>query len=638
MLSNRRGMVLLAALAAAAIVASACAGGPATGDVYKIAILADMTTTNLWNLLAPGSSAYNFVVQLQYYPALFEQSDVRFAIVPSVAADFASPLTEEDGMWVCTVDMKNDVTWSDGSTITADDVAFTVNLVLDFRLGGNWQGSYDWDFLDHVEAVDADTVKFYYHTKPGLAVHDYGALQGVIASKAFWEPKVGDAVAVLEDADLSGLEPGSDEYLAALTPAHEALYAIDATGEPTAGPFMFKEWETGAYSENDKNDEYYFEGRVVQQYVNGAHREFVEGVYDLTAYGDASGDIELEYTTGPFFNSVNYSVYDQDAAVLALLNGDVDYVYNPSGWGPGIQAQLRANADVGTTTNPQNGFRFAAFNFDTPLFADRAVRQALECMIDKDFLSQNILQGAVLPVYSPVPPEVTFWYNADVTRFCEGFDARQRMEWAVEHLKDAGYRWDTEPTWNEERGGSVDWGVGLKYPDGEYVEDDLVLLAPSAGYDPLRASAGVFIEQWANQLGIPIEANLTNFNNLLNESLGGGGNFDMLIMGWGLGDMFPDHLCVFFESDAQPFQFMNYNNRQLDNLCDDFLGETDMNQAREYALQLQEILATDLPYIYVFTNPIVDAYRADTIEYPFSTLLDGIQGEYGLQSVVYAAE
>jgi peptide/nickel transport system substrate-binding protein len=637
MLSKKRSVVLATLVAAVALVASACGGGPAKGDVYTIAILADMTTTNLWNLLGAGSSAYNFVVQNQYYPTLFEQSDVRFDIVPSVAADFASPLTEEGGMWVCTVDMRNDVTFSDGSAITADDVAFTANLVLDFKLGGNWQSAYDWDFLDHLEAVDADTVKIYYHTKPGLAVHDYGTLQGPIASEAFWEPKIADAVAALEAADLSGLEPGSDEYLAALSPAHEALYAIDAAGEPTAGPFMFKEWETGAYAENEANPEYYFEGRVVEQYANGAHHEYVDGVYDFTAYGDATGEIELEYTTGPFFNSVLYSVYDQDAAVLALLNGDVDYVYNPTGYGTGIQAQLSANADVGTVTNPQNGFRFAAFNFDSPLFADQAVRQAMECMFDKDFFSQSILQGAVIPAYSPVPPEVTFWYNPDVTRFCHGFTAEERMNWAADHMKDAGYSWDVEPSWNPERGGSVEWGEGLMYPDGEYVEE-LVLLAPSAGYDPLRASAGVFMEQWANQLGIPLRANLTNFNNLLNESLGGGGNFDMLIMGWGLGDMFPDHLCAFFKSDAQPFQFMNYNNRQLDDLCDDFLGETDRDVAREYALQLQEILATDLPYIYIFTNPIIDAYRVDTIEFPFTALLDGIQGEYGLQSVVYAAE
>jgi peptide/nickel transport system substrate-binding protein len=637
MLSKRRTMVLAALAAVAAVVASACGGGPATGDVYRMAILADMTTTNVWNLLGPGSSSYNFVVQNQYYPTLFEQSDVRFDIVPSVAADFASALTQEGDMWVSTVEMRDDVTFSDGSAITAEDVAFSANLVLDFRLGGNWQSVYDWDFLDHVEAVDTYTVKIVYHTKPGLATHDYGTLQGVIVSKVFWEPKIADAVAALEAADLTGLEPGSDEYLAALSPAQEALYAIDAAGEPTAGPFMFKSWETGAFVENESNPEYYFEGRVVEQYTNGAHHEYVDGVYDFTAYGEATGDIELEYTTGPFFNSVVYSVFDQDAAVLALMNGDVDYVYNPTGYGTGIQAQLRSSADVGTATNPQNGFRFAAFNFNSPLFADRAVRQAIECMFDKDFFSQSILQGAVIPVYSPVPPEITYWYNADVTRFCQGFTAEERMNWAVGHMKDAGYTWDDEPSWNAERGGSVEWGEGLKYPDGEYVEE-LVLLAPSAGYDPLRASAGVFMEQWVNQLGIPLRANLTNFNNLLNESLGGGGNFDMLIMGWGLGDMFPDHLCAFFKSDAQPFQFMNYNNRQLDNLCDDFLGETDRDAAREYALQLQEILATDLPYIYIFTNPIIDAYRVDTIEYPFTSLLDGIQGEYGLQSVVYAAQ
>ena len=161
------------------------------------------------------------------------------------------------------------------------------------------------------------------------------------------------------------------------------------------------------------------------------------------------------------------------------------------------------------------------------------------------------------------------------------------------------------------------------------------MLAPSAGYDPLRATAGVYVEQWANQLGLPVEANLTNFNNIADQIFGGFGEWDIIILGWNL-TPFPGHLCAFFESDAQPFQFMNYDNPELDTLCGQFKAASDPDEARQCALQLQEILAVDLPYIYIFANQIVDPYRVDAVEYPFTELIGGIQVEYGMQSVVMA--
>ncbi len=60
-------------------------------DVYRIAMLADMTSSNVWNLFGPGASTYNYVVQAQYWPTLYGTGDQRLDLVPFLAADFASP-------------------------------------------------------------------------------------------------------------------------------------------------------------------------------------------------------------------------------------------------------------------------------------------------------------------------------------------------------------------------------------------------------------------------------------------------------------------------------------------------------------------------------------------------------------------
>ena len=595
-------------------------------DVLRYAIISDMTSTNVWALYDDADSSYwNYAVQNAYWPTLFTLSDQRFDFIPLLAADFPTDLTQEGDLWVSTVVMKDGPTWSDGTPITAEDVAFTANTALTFQLGLNWNSSYDPDFLDHVEAVDAQTVKFYFMQKPGLSRWQYGSLQGQIVNKAYWEPKIADALAIMDG--IKDMDPESDEYIAKKSEAVDMLHGLDNEGEPTAGPFNLNRWEVGAFVENVRNPEFYFAGQHVEEFANGAYRESIDGKYEFVAYGDATGDKVLEFTAGPHFESALYSLYDQDAAVLALRNDDVDFILSPSGLSRGFLTQLQDDPAIQIVENQQNGFRYLAFNHDRPYLADPVLHQAIACMIDLEFLTQQLLQGQAIPAYTAVPPGNGFWYNKDVTKFCDGLDSKGRMEEAVRMLKDAGYTWDTEPTWNEERGGSVDFGQGLKLPDGTEFPS-VSLLAPSAGYDPLRATSGVFIEQWMRQLGIPATAELTNFNNIL-AAVYDTGDYDMFILGWGL-TIFPDYVCDFFVS-GNPY---NYSNATLDDKCNSFYGESNLDAARQQVFEIQEILATDLPYIYLFTTPMYDAYR--NIEYPYTEVLDGVgSGYYGFPA--YAA-
>jgi peptide/nickel transport system substrate-binding protein len=211
-------------------------------------------------------------------------------------------------------------------------------------------------------------------------------------------------------------------------------------------------------------------------------------------------------------------------------------------------------------------------------------------------------------------------------------DTRSRMEEAVRMLKEAGYSWETEPTWNSDQGGSVDLGVGLITPDGKFFPD-VRLLAPNPGYDPLRATTALFIEQWMRQLGIPVTAELTNFNNI-RTTIYGSGDYDMFILGWGF-DAYPvpDQACGLFVA-GNPYHYINPD---LDELCNRFNGETDLEEARQQMYAIQEILANDLPYIYLFTTPVYDAYR--NLEYPYTDVLGGIgAGFYGLPGYAMATE
>lgn len=585
--------------------------------VLRVAMLSDIATTNIWNHVGPQSTVWTSYVIDGYYPSLFKVAMPRNDYVPELALGFASPLVEENGAWVSTVQLRRDVFWSDGVPVTARDVALTANTALELRLTGNWPGIFDPAYLARVEVVDDYTARFVYVQPPGLARHEYGALLGLIVPAHFWEPVVAPLRAAAATIDAT-TESAESQFEA----LRLELYAADATGEPSAGGFVFGQWEPGAFIENVANEAYSLRGETTTLYANGAYKHVAADGTVFSAYGEPTGDVVQESAEGPNAQSVIYSVLSQDAAMLALANGDVDIIYNSLGLQPGQADIVKKNRDVEVITNPANGFRYLGFNFAKRPLDDAALRRAIDCVIDKQLLTDGILQGSAMPVYTAVPQGNTFWYNPDVTIHCEEMTGEERFAEAVAILKAAGYSWAVEPAWNDARGGSIDRGTVLLLPDGgEFPE--MKLLAPSAGYDPLRATAGVFIEQFMQDLGIPVRAELTNFNNVVNAVFGRG-DWDMFVLGWGL-NSFPNHLCDFFATGAG-YNVLNYSNRTLDATCQQFQAATDIATARTLAYELQEILAVDLPYVFLFTTPVRDAYDTSRLQFDYTDVLGGISG------------
>lgn len=67
------------------------------------------------------------------------------------------------------------------------------------------------------------------------------------------------------------------------------------------------------------------------------------------------------------------------------------------------------------------------------------------------------------------------------------------------------------------------------------------------------------------------------------------------------------------------------------------MAETDLEEAKAEALQLQEVLADELPYVILFTPQIAEPVRAD-VQFPIEEVLDGVQvmlgSSGGLLSIV----
>jgi peptide/nickel transport system substrate-binding protein len=598
------------------------------GATYRLGIFSAPTTDNPWAALDTEADIWNsYVIPGQI--SLYTYQGPTYTVVPALASDPSPPQVEADGDgYSVTVNLRSGVTWSDGSPITAHDAVFTFNTIAKYDgLGGNflsiWPLARDDDpateddessqGVSSVEALDDLTVKVSFNFEPGLAIWPLSVGLASIFQQAFWGPIV----------------DGSDDP--------ETLYAASGLGAPNASGFNSAEWERGAFWRNVALGDYWDAGSQYTVYSSGAVEYTSDGATENWG-GEPGGDVLADYTEGPFVSESIYSIYtDQNAAVLALTEGDVDFLLNPLGLQSGLRNEILAAPNLEVAVNEQNGFRYLAYNTRKFPMSETAFRQALACLIDKDFMANTVLGGTAISINSLVPPGNAYWYNPNLTALCAGQSTQERVASAVQMLKDAGWTWDVEPAWDEGNRDVIPKGEGLRGPGGESI-DPLTLLAPGPGYDPMRATYSLFIEEWATDLGIPLSADPTGFSVIVDkvfppaDPLG----FDMYILGWGL-TPFPDHVFDFFRSSADSalggFNTPGYSNPAFDELADQFDRAKTLAEARDLIHQADALIAEDLPYVTLFTTPLIEAY-SNQLTFPYTTILDGLQNFGALTGVV----
>jgi ABC-type transport system substrate-binding protein len=608
---------------------------PTAGFVYRTGIFQDTTTDNYWAYNDPQSTVWNAYVLGPTKPALFgiNLPGLELSNDIAVSDDPGTAVADGDGFSV-TVAIRDDANWSDGTPITAHDIVFTAETVRDFALGGNWVSSYQWAPADGstlgltaVTAVDDKTVKFTWNLQPGLAIWPHGPGLSAIMPMHFW-------------ADVVAAAAGSED------PA-ETLYAASGIGDPSGGPTVFDSREAGAFARVLANDSYYDDGREV---VSGG----------------------VTYTTGPFMSEQTFELYsDQSAAVLALRNGDVDFLYNPLGLQRGLQDQITSDPNLTAVVNPTNGFRYMAFNFRKEPMSNLGFRQAVAFMIDKEYVATSVLQGVAFPLYATVPEGNTNWYNAeaaegyskvyteavaetrhDGTPFVDADGAgytptlpESRLHLAVAALKANGFTWPegTEPDFADN---AIVPATGAISLNGVEVQE-LEILAPGPGYDPLRATYSLIIAQALKDLGFDATARPTDFNILVNAVYvpndAGELTYDMFLLGWSLGNpAYPTYHESFFAGKNDTLvndgnNAMGWNDPEFNALVEEFNAATVQADAFDIMWEMEARIAAELPYIVLFDTGILEAYRSAAVSFPFTDTLSGLQFGNGFPGVVGAA-
>jgi ABC-type transport system substrate-binding protein len=320
----------------------------------------------------------------------------------------------------------------------------------------------------------------------------------------------------------------------------------------------------------------------------------------------------------------------------------------------GFQDQVQENEELTAIVNPTNGYRFLAFNHSRAPMSDEGFRNALTALIDKEFVTGNLLQGVAFPLYVILPEGNTKWYNEEVaTELKEvGYaelDTDTRRATAIQILTDAGYSWTTAPGFADADGNvsptpgeglTFSAGQGLTDPDGNVVPQ-LRLVTPTASYDPLRATFANYISGVAQEMGIDLVAVPTDFNKIVNDVFAVDddnnytSDFDMFILGYSLGSAaFPTFHCSFFCSTGDSNN-TQYSSEEYDGFAADFNSAQTEEDAFAAMWEMERLIAADKPHVPLFDTGILEFYN-NRVAYPYTDTLSGLQFVQGLQSTVTA--
>ncbi|MFC2013432.1 ABC transporter substrate-binding protein [Chloroflexota bacterium] len=364
-------------LLAVVLTAASCQMAKETKGVYKSGTSAGDAETLNWILAADGTSlnyAGHTIDSLATY-------DNEWRIQLHCAAKNIE--VSEDGL-VYTVTIRDDLRWSNGSSVTAEDYVYTLkNLMfsdwLNYPYSSDWQEEVDGETVFVTpEVVDRTTFTTTRQTVDPEFIYNLRTLTPY--------PKY---IAIKYEGDIE-----------AFTQAPE-FNNLTYTGN--LGPYKFVEWIRNDKFVVERNPEYYL-GKDV-----GA----------------------------PYFEQYIVKTIGTPATLHAALEaGDVTY----AGINPPQVAKFKTMEHINVYTVPTRGYLLMAYNYRDNGWEGlkhKEVRQALSMAISKELLIEKVLFGFGEPAFSFIP-KVSPWYvDKGISKY--GVEPLLDKEKAKELLLEAGY-------------------------------------------------------------------------------------------------------------------------------------------------------------------------------------------------------
>lgn len=304
------------------------------------------------------------------------------------------------------------------------------------------------------------------------------------------------------------------------------------------GPFRFVSWQPGEMIVLERNEDYY-EGAA-------------------------------------YLRRVLYRVIpDSTTMFLELQSGGLDTM----GLTPLQFARQTETPAFGRRFNkyryPAFAYTYLGYNLRKPLFQDKRVRQAISHAIDKQELIDGVLLGLGQPANGPYVPG-SWPHNPHVKDYA--FDPAR----AAALLEEAG--------WIDRD------GDGVRERDGKPLR---FVILTNQGNDQ-RIKAGEIIQRRLAEVGMDVRLRVIEWASFLKEFIYPG-KFDATLLGWTV-PIDPDGYNIWHSSKTGPgeLNIIGFNNARVDALLEQGRRSLDQDRRQQIYWQLQEILAEEVPYTFLF--------------------------------------
>lgn len=285
---------------------------------------------------------------------------------------------------------------------------------------------------------------------------------------------------------------------------------------------------------------------------------------------------------------------DEDAAILALRRGDIDFISGEFGLSPRKAEALKGAPGIGITQIPSGGQAFeVAFTSDFYPANITAFRRALSHAVNRERVCWLVGDGAR-------PTETAFLLPAlagDQINPATNGRFSYDIEEAKRQLVAAGFNL------TEANGRPV-----LLDPDGNRVEISIPLAGKASTNAVDQKIVAVLKEDWEGKLGIRIvETPQVDDSIYLDWISRTAVHFDGMPGRWHE-DI--DRLDNFQRSPLGE-NYYHFDNETFNRLITELKSTADPAERKEIGFRLQEILAEEVPCIPVFSQDAFMAYRSD---------------------------
>ena len=347
--------------------------------------------------------------------------------------------------------------------------------------------------------------------------------------------------------------PALMSWGSAILPRH-LLEGKDITISPLArhpigtGPYIFKEWLPGQKIVLISNPDY-FEGRP---YIDGYIMRIIPDTATMFLELRANGIDRMNLTPLQYTRQTENNLFRKNFNKYRYLSFSYTYL---------------------------------GYNLKNQLFADKRVRQAIAYSINKDEIIQGVLLGLGKVATGPYKPG-TWVYNPNVKTYS------YNPQKAKELLAAAGWK-DTN-------------GDGILDKDGQPFVFEIIT---NQGNE-IRAKCAEIIQRRLFEIGIKVKIRVLEWAAFVNDFINKR-RFDATILGWTI-PLDPDIYDVWHSSKTGPqeLNFISYKNEEVDRLIERGRDTFDQKERKKYYDRIQEILAEDQPYTFLYVPdalPIIHA-------------------------------